>query len=155
MSTTTPAAATPPRRERPSSKYAFVTVGASASFKPLIEEVISDAFVAKLESLSYTHLVVQCGPDYDFFRAAVAANPRLRRAVDDDDDYEEEEEEDGRLSVTCFAYKDDLLADMKLATPYDGPEAVRSPGLIITHAGMYTKHVYDLGLKVRLQPQSI
>ncbi|XXH03608.1 hypothetical protein Hte_010013 [Hypoxylon texense] len=152
MSTTAtaPAVATtpPPRDERPSSKYAFVTVGASASFRPLLEEVVSDAFVAKLASLSCTHLVVQCGPDHDFFRAAVAANRRLRQVPgdgdgdgdgDDGDDKHDgddnDNDNDGRLRVVSFAYKDDIVDDMLLTTPLDTPEAVRHQGLIITHAG--------------------
>ncbi|KAI1763946.1 glycosyltransferase family 1 protein [Hypoxylon sp. FL1150] len=103
--------------ERTNSKHVFVTVGASASFKPLIEEVISDAFVAKLESLSFTHLTVQCGPDHEFFQAAVAARPP------------------GGLNITGFAFKNDLFHDMQQAAPYENNEVARHPGLIITHAG--------------------
>lgn len=113
-------------RERTSSKYVFVTVGASASFKPLIEEVISDAFLAKLESLSFTHLNVQCGPDYEFFKAAVAARPA------------------GKLNITGFAFKDDLFYDMDDTTPDESETAVRHPGLIITHAGMYILQYDDI-----------
>ncbi|KAI1778259.1 glycosyltransferase family 1 protein [Hypoxylon cercidicola] len=106
-----------------SAKYAFVTVGASASFKPLIEEVVSAAFVAKLAALSFTHLVVQCGPDYDFFLAAAAAAAPPR------------DPPGGGLAVSGFAYKNDLFDDMELTTPHESPEEVRLPGLIITHAG--------------------
>ncbi|KAI0164238.1 hypothetical protein GGR52DRAFT_558944 [Hypoxylon sp. FL1284] len=135
MSATAPPAATAesaPPSERAASKYAFVTVGASASFKQLIEEVISDAVIAKLESHSFTHLIVQCGPDYEFFKNAVgiadaagdAASPRGPSG------------EDGKgLIINGFAFKDDLYDDMELTTADESEEGVRVPGLIITHAG--------------------
>ncbi|KAI1401401.1 glycosyltransferase family 1 protein [Hypoxylon fuscum] len=96
------------------SKYAFVTVGASASFKSLVDEVVSDAFLSKLKSLGFTVLMVQCGPDFDYFESV---RPPYQP---------------GKLYVHGFAYKPDIRAEMKLATAEAGS---RSMGLIITHAG--------------------
>ncbi len=48
---------------------AFVTVGATAGFRPLLREVLSERFIARLLELGYTRLVIQCGPDSDFLEA--------------------------------------------------------------------------------------
>ncbi|KAI1389840.1 glycosyltransferase family 1 protein [Hypoxylon trugodes] len=106
------------REEKPrKKKFAFVTVGASASFKPLIEEIISEPFIAKLKSLHFSHLVVQCGPDYDYFESA---KPR---------------DSDG-LKIEGFAYDKDLQRWMSFAAEC-GPDGDNEceKGLIITHAG--------------------
>ncbi|KAI1107063.1 glycosyltransferase family 1 protein [Jackrogersella minutella] len=102
-------------------KCAFVTVGASASFKPLIEEVLSDAFIAKLKSLGFTHLIVQCGPDYDYFESA-----KPRRDSNDSNG----------LNITGFPFKKDLQPWFALAAASTLRETKeRAKGLIITHAG--------------------
>lgn len=46
-----------------SSKYCFVTIGATASFASLVRAVLSPAFVAGLEAQNYTNLLVQYGAD--------------------------------------------------------------------------------------------
>ncbi|KAL1303795.1 hypothetical protein AAFC00_000259 [Neodothiora populina] len=46
-----------------SRKVCFVTVGATASFAPLIRAVVSCSFFAALIKLHYTHLIVQYGAD--------------------------------------------------------------------------------------------
>ncbi|KAI0892314.1 glycosyltransferase family 1 protein [Annulohypoxylon nitens] len=103
-------------------KCVLVTVGASASFKPLIEEVLSDAFIAKLKELQFTNLIVQCGPDYDYF---LSAQPP-KDAIDDPN----------RLNVIGFPYKQDIQRWFALAAPSTTREsAKRAKGVIITHAG--------------------
>ncbi|KAL7622926.1 N-acetylglucosaminyldiphosphodolichol N-acetylglucosaminyltransferase catalytic subunit alg13 [Parahypoxylon ruwenzoriense] len=109
---------------RSGDKYVFVTVGASASFRPLIEEVLSGAFLGKLRSLRFTHLVVQCGPDFEYFEAA-----KPRRDPDDPD----------ALVITGFPFTNDIDAHMSRTTAAAAPAADtsrgRAQGLIITHAG--------------------
>ncbi|KAI2473205.1 glycosyltransferase family 1 protein [Annulohypoxylon bovei var. microspora] len=103
-------------------KCVLVTVGASASFKPLIEEMLSDAFIAKLKSLQFTNLIIQCGPDFDYFQSA---KPQPE-AIDDPN----------RLNVIGFPYKKDLKRWFALAAPSTTREtAKRAKGVIITHAG--------------------
>ncbi|KAI0885588.1 glycosyltransferase family 1 protein [Annulohypoxylon maeteangense] len=103
-------------------KCVLVTVGASASFKPLLEEVLSDAFIAKLKSLQFTNLIIQCGPDFNYFESAKP--PR-----DPDDDPR-------KLNVIGFPYKQDLQRWFALAAPSTTREtAKRAKGVIITHAG--------------------
>ncbi|KAI0851346.1 glycosyltransferase family 1 protein [Daldinia vernicosa] len=107
---------------RTKSRYAFVTIGASASFKLLIEEVLSEAFLAKLKSLDFTHLIIQCGPDYDYFLDAEPPEP----SPDDPDE----------LLVTGFTFHDDIRKFMELTTAdHFSPSSKRDRGLIITHAG--------------------
>ncbi|KAI8960950.1 glycosyltransferase family 1 protein [Daldinia sp. FL1419] len=102
-------------------KYAFVTVGASASFKLLIEEVLSAPFLAKLNSLGFSHLIIQCGPDYDYF---LSSEPRLHPS------------DSNALLVVGFPYHDDIREYMGLTTASDTSDAIkRDRGLIITHAG--------------------
>ncbi|KAF3058666.1 UDP-N-acetylglucosamine transferase subunit alg13 [Daldinia childiae] len=104
-------------------KYAFVTIGASASFKLLIEEVLSEAFIAKLKSLRFTHLTIQCGPDYDYF---LSVEPESESDPDDPDE----------LLITGFPYHDDIRRYMELtSSSHVNPTLKRERGLIITHAG--------------------
>lgn len=119
METPTMSAKSAQEGEHRRSRVAFVTVGASASFKSLIDEVISEAFIAKLKALRFSHLIVQCGPDYDYFESA--------RPKSDANGL-------GGLDVSGFAYTKDINQFFALATPSSGAE-VRSRGLIITHAG--------------------
>ncbi|KAI2625822.1 glycosyltransferase family 1 protein [Hypoxylon sp. NC1633] len=106
-----------PGQMRKLSKYLFVTVGASASFKTLIKEVISPPFVEKLKSFGFTHIVVQCGPDYGYFEGS-----KPNQGPED-------------LDISGFAYKKDLREAMSLATADDTSGKERARGLIITHAG--------------------
>ncbi|KAI1092632.1 glycosyltransferase family 1 protein [Rostrohypoxylon terebratum] len=103
-------------------KCVFVTVGASSSFKPLIEEVLSDAFIAKLKKLEFTNLIIQCGPDYDYFLSAQPPEDAL--------------DDPNRLNVIGFPYKQDIYRWLALAAPSaPGERAKRAKGVIITHAG--------------------
>ncbi|KAF3491765.1 UDP-N-acetylglucosamine transferase subunit alg13 [Arthroderma uncinatum] len=42
-------------------KLCFVTVGATASFNPMIREILHEDFMAALQTHNYTHLVIQYG----------------------------------------------------------------------------------------------
>ncbi|KAI0009878.1 hypothetical protein F4779DRAFT_580336 [Xylariaceae sp. FL0662B] len=110
------------------TKVAFVTVGATASFRPLIEEVLSEKVLAKLAALRFTHLIVQCGPDLDYFE-------RVRPAPPGGDHHSPAA--DG-LQVTGFAYTRQMEHYMRLTTAGtddDDGKGERAQGLIITHAG--------------------
>ncbi|KAI1635145.1 hypothetical protein F4809DRAFT_642845 [Biscogniauxia mediterranea] len=84
------------------TRTAFVTIGATAGFRPLIEEVASRPFRARLRALGYTELVVQCGPDLDYFEGLVKKKPR-KDGGGDGGESESESESDG-LHVTAFAF---------------------------------------------------
>src|SRR5207244_2831402 len=49
------------------ARNCFVTVGATASFKLLLEEICRPEFLVQLRQCGYTGLDVQCGPDLEWF----------------------------------------------------------------------------------------
>lgn len=67
---------TVPEQEDPSAstrgvkvtKHCFVTIGATASFRTLIDAVTQPAFIGSLTKHGYTNLDVQCGPDLTLFQ---------------------------------------------------------------------------------------
>lgn len=109
------------------SRTCFVTIGATAGFRPLLDEIASGRFRSKLQDLGYTKLVVQCGPDVDYFQAAVAqseSNCSLATTS-------------SKLSIESFAYTDDIGSMMRLAGPSSGHDdgVQRGYGVIVSHAG--------------------
>ena len=106
-------------------RVCFVTIGATAGFRLLLEEVMSPSFQDRLLSLGYTDLIVQCGPDLEFFQTNTAKNR-------DEMSYQGK-----RLIIKSFAYTDDIGSIMQLAGPADsqGQSDRRGYGVIISHAG--------------------
>ncbi|KAI0594617.1 hypothetical protein F4775DRAFT_572903 [Biscogniauxia sp. FL1348] len=129
-------------RDGPAPRTAFVTIGATAGFRPLIEEVASAAFRARLRALGYTELVVQCGPDLDYFERAAAA------AVGSRNDDSGGGAGQG-LEVTAFAFTRQIEKYFSMASSSsggdgdgDGDEKARGSsrtrrrrGVVISHAG--------------------
>ncbi|RYP67161.1 hypothetical protein DL771_007389 [Monosporascus sp. 5C6A] len=137
-------------------RVAFVTVGATAGFRPLLAEVLSEAFIASLVALGYTRLVIQCGPDVDFVEAHFP-----RDDDDDDDDHdrgeaglelgEKENQQGGEddqkkrqrerrrdfvRRIAIFTYTSEMTKWMRLAGPgTDEDGGRRGYGVIISHAG--------------------
>jgi len=102
------------------SRTAFVTIGATAGFRSLVEEIISEKFLKTLQSLNFTDLVVQCGPDVNFFEAI-----KPRNAM-----------ESYGLNITAFSYAPDLANYFMQASHSDGGSIRRARGIIISHAGL-------------------
>ncbi|RYP30890.1 hypothetical protein DL767_006022 [Monosporascus sp. MG133] len=135
-------------------RVAFVTVGATAGFRPLLAEVLSEAFVARLVALGYTRLVIQCGPDVAFVEAHF---PRDDDADDDDggeagsglgekekpegdeDDQQKHQRERRRdfvRRIAVFTYTSEMTKWMRVAGPgTDEDGGRRGYGVIISHAG--------------------
>lgn len=119
--------------DRPDStlpRTCFVTIGATAGFRPLLDEVASVDFKKKLCNLGYTRLLVQCGPDLEYFNsvsstssAACSTNSTLES-----------------LNIESFTYTDDIGSLMQLAGPSanGGERGQRGYGVIISHAGSST-----------------
>ncbi|KAI0206740.1 glycosyltransferase family 1 protein [Astrocystis sublimbata] len=102
------------------SKTAFVTIGATAVFRSLLIEVASRKFLETLQALNFTDLVVQCGPDLDFFNKIKFDNVP----------------ETDSLTITTFSYAPDLKQYYLQASKSDGGEGgKRDRGVIISHAG--------------------
>ncbi|KAL2126905.1 hypothetical protein VTI74DRAFT_11639 [Chaetomium olivicolor] len=98
----------------------FVTIGATAGFRSLLEEVSTPAFLSCLAGHGYTDLRVQCGPDLAFFADRVAAL---------------KDEERHGVAVVSFAYTDEMTANIVACRGEDG---VRPAGCVIAHGGTGT-----------------
>ncbi|KAI0143058.1 hypothetical protein GGR57DRAFT_484475 [Xylariaceae sp. FL1272] len=98
------------------SRTAFVTIGATAGFRALLEEVTSPTFLNTLRSLKFTNLVVQCGPDYEYFNTF---KPKDAQG----------------LTISGFDYAPDLAPYYLQASAGKDENGERERGLIISHAG--------------------
>ncbi|CAJ2502708.1 Uu.00g101020.m01.CDS01 [Anthostomella pinea] len=102
------------------SRTAFVTTGATASFRALLEEVITPEFLMMLQALGYTDLVVQCGGDRDYFVDLVK---KLGYAT-------------YGIKIRSFGFTSDIKTYMRQAARGDSDaRGMRGMGVIITHAG--------------------
>ncbi|KAI0451197.1 hypothetical protein F5B21DRAFT_488059 [Xylaria acuta] len=103
------------------ARTAFVTIGATAGFRSLLQEVVSPKFLTTLRSLNFTDLVVQCGPDLEYFGAIRPDHAPTSYGVE----------------ITTFSYAPDLKQYYLQASQSDGhgDDGKRDRGVIISHAG--------------------
>jgi len=94
-----------------------VTVGATAGFRDLLDEVSTPGFLRALAEQGYGRLDVQCGPDLAHFRARVAALADKDRQG---------------IEVSAFDLVDDITPFLVACR---GEEGVRLAGCVISHAG--------------------
>ncbi|ORY64942.1 uncharacterized protein BCR38DRAFT_484415 [Pseudomassariella vexata] len=115
-------AAVPLDRRPPATM--FVTIGATASFKDLITEVLSPQFLEVLAERKIMSLIVQCGPDLKYFEEI-----RPQKGFDSH-----------WIDITGFDYTNDMKGEMVKCTPSDGRDGgeERSMGIIVSHAGAGT-----------------
>ncbi|KAK4214643.1 hypothetical protein QBC37DRAFT_283250 [Rhypophila decipiens] len=99
-------------------RHCFVTIGATAGFRQLLEEIIDDAFLRCLASFGYDTLDVQCGPDHGWFESQAA---QLTETYG--------------VRIQHFAYTDDMQTHMLESR---GKAGYRLPGCIVSHAGSGT-----------------
>lgn len=103
------------------TRTAFVTIGATAGFRALLREVASPEFLATLKSLNFTDLVVQCGPNLEYFET-----------IKPDDSHESY-----GVNITAFSYAPDLkhyFVQTSHGLNDDGVGS-RDQGVVISHAG--------------------
>jgi beta-1,4-N-acetylglucosaminyltransferase len=104
-----------------SRRECFITVGATASFRILLDSVLTPAFVDSLADLGYTHLTIQCGPDvwYAKYKARIL---------------EESKESAWRgIKLALFDFnKLGLGAEMRGCKGVDGKSI---EGVVVCHAG--------------------
>jgi beta-1,4-N-acetylglucosaminyltransferase len=103
------------------SRTAFVTIGATAGFRSLLQEIVSDKFLTTLKSLDFTHLTVQCGPDLEYFETI-----KPRDAL-----------QQYGLIITAFSYAPDLNDYFMQASRGEDENGKRAYGVIISHAGPF------------------
>ncbi|KAF2965668.1 hypothetical protein GQX73_g7870 [Xylaria multiplex] len=106
------------RHDRP-TRTAFVTIGATAGFRSLLQEVVSPKFLATLKSLDFTDLVVQCGPDLEYFDSIRPGYSQKAYGLD----------------ITAFSYAPDLNKYFAQASRGDDDNGKRECGVIVSHAG--------------------
>jgi hypothetical protein len=108
-------------RARPAlpGRRCFVTVGATAGFQSLLDEVSTPGFLRALANHGYDLLDVQCGPDHAAFQERVAG---LR------------DEDKHGISVRSFRYTDEMN-DYLIACR--GELDVRLAGCVISHGGQF------------------
>jgi beta-1,4-N-acetylglucosaminyltransferase len=119
-----PAIAAEQPKHRRLGRTMFVTIGSIASFKDLIKEVLSDKFLEILAELKFTRLIVQCGPDLDFFEETRPQKGFQSHWID----------------ILGFSYTDNMKSYLLKCTPSDGKVdgETRGRGIIVAHAGLTT-----------------
>ncbi|KAL8392559.1 hypothetical protein RB595_002666 [Gaeumannomyces hyphopodioides] len=100
-------------------RRAFVTVGATASFRPLLAEILRPSFLAWMVRYGFDNIQVQCGPDLAWFRSMV-----------DQLDFDL-----GNLKISCFRYTTNMRDFIIPCRPVEG---VSNAGIVICHAGAGT-----------------
>lgn len=98
----------------------FVTVGATAGFRSLLNEITTAGFLDCLAKHGYTSLNIQCGPDLTTVESRIAS-------LSDD--------EKRGISVRCFHYTDEMTTHIVNCRGQDG---VRLAGCVIAHGGTGT-----------------
>lgn len=105
------------------TKLCFVTVGATASFEPLLRAVLDQSFLVALQQSDYTHLLVQYGKDGQaLFDSFVAQHPMGSP---------------GRhgIEIAGFDFNQAGLVDeMRMAK--EDRASNQGGGMIVSHAGM-------------------
>ena len=104
-------------------RHCLVTVGATAGFRPLLDEVSTAGFLQSLAGHGFASLEVQCGPDHS------AIWERLARLTED---------ERRGVAVSCFAYTGNMHAHIINCR---GLAGVRPAGCVIAHGGKFCSHL--------------
>lgn len=110
----------PPSRPSMPGRRCFVTVGATAGFRSLLEEVSSAGFLQSLAEHGYTLLDVQCGPDQAAFDDRIAGLPN---------------EDRHGVEVRSFAYTGEM---QEYVLACRGEQNVRPAGCVISHGGKFS-----------------
>jgi beta-1,4-N-acetylglucosaminyltransferase len=98
-------------------KLCFVTVGATASFEKLIEQVLTSSFLEILAERHYTHLLIQYGKDGDKI---------YQRFLDSNQSHH-------GVTLGGFDFKTSIEDEMMMTVEREQRQQER--GLIICHAG--------------------
>ncbi|KAK4134006.1 glycosyltransferase family 1 protein [Trichocladium antarcticum] len=101
-------------------RHCFATVGATAGFRALLEELSTPGFLQSLAAHGFTALDVQCGPDLEFFRDRIVNLSN---------------EETHGVAIRYFGYTETMRAHMLACR---GELDVRLSGCVIAHAGTGT-----------------
>ncbi|TLS29555.1 hypothetical protein PpBr36_01913, partial [Pyricularia pennisetigena] len=98
-------------------RHAFVTIGATAGFRSLLEQVLRPEFLRWMRAYGFARMTVQCGSDLDWFRSSLAAADTCG------------------VEVECFRYTTSMRDYILPCRPVEG---VANAGIVICHAGAGT-----------------
>ncbi|KAL0469957.1 glycosyltransferase family 28 C-terminal domain-containing protein [Neurospora intermedia] len=98
-------------------RQCFVTVGATAGFRPLLSEVIKPKFLDCLADNHFDLLKVQCGEDFEWFDEQVKSLPSIP------------------VTIERFAFTENMTRHYIRSR---GEKSVRMPGVVVAHAGSGT-----------------
>ncbi|KAJ4419520.1 N-acetylglucosaminyldiphosphodolichol N-acetylglucosaminyltransferase catalytic subunit alg13 [Neurospora sp. IMI 360204] len=101
-------------------RQCFVTVGATAGFRPLLSEVVKPEFLTCLADNNFDLLKVQCGEDFEWFDAQVKFLPP------------------SSVTIECFAFTENMT---KHYVRSRGEKSVRLPGVVVAHAGEIARFI--------------
>ena len=102
-------------------KLCFVTVGATASFKKLLQAILQQSFLSTLANYQFTHLAVQFGKDgQELWDDFIAKYPPGSEGLHG-------------IMITGFDFKPSLGIYYELAMW--NPVREQEFGLVISHAG--------------------
>lgn len=105
-------------QQKQQKKVCLVTVGATASFDTLINAVLSDSFLGKLQQQQYTDLVLQHGKNGEHLVSKHETLPWLQHGI----------------TLRAFDINPKgLMEEMRWAK---GAE-IRAKGVVISHAGVW------------------
>lgn len=110
-------------------KLCFVTVGATASFEKLIQQVLSPQFLETLAKRQYTHLLIQYGKGGSQTFEIFANGEQSHHG----------------LIIGGFDSKPSIDRELMLTKKRDDQEL----GLIISHAGMVCHFLRGLALRFK------
>ncbi|KAL8358000.1 hypothetical protein RB601_009432 [Gaeumannomyces tritici] len=100
-------------------RRAFVTVGATASFRPLLAEILRPSFLSWMMQYGFDDIQVQCGPDLAWFQSMV----------------DQLDIDLGNLKISCFRYTTSMRDFIIRCRPVEG---VSNAGVVVCHAGAGT-----------------
>jgi len=125
-----PAPSSPIRRE------CFVTIGATATFTSLLTTALSLPFLRTLSSLSYTHLILQCGDDLEKAQGLIEKlQPELQRLGLEVAAFGFNKEGLGREMRGCKG-SESRRGGHRLVGLREEKEVERREGVCVCHAGM-------------------
>ncbi|ELQ37395.1 hypothetical protein OOU_Y34scaffold00597g21 [Pyricularia oryzae Y34] len=95
-------------------RRAFVTIGATAGFRSLLEQVLRPEFLRWMRGYGFVRMTVQCGSDLEWFRSSLAAVA-----------------DTCGVEVDCFQYTTSMRDYIMPCRPVEG---VCNAGIVICHA---------------------
>lgn len=119
------------------TRECFITIGATASFKPLLAAATSVLFTTTLLELGYSHMTLQCGPDLEYCSELLQelSQSRTGQPLASQKENHKMELDISGLKIKTFDFnKMGLGQEMRVCQKIEGK---RREGVVVCHAGAY------------------